>query len=69
MGLGGLELRPETAGYLDTLGRCYYAKGDYKSAVLHQSRAAELDPHSVQIRRQLEFFQQALKATQGQSKQ
>ncbi len=64
-----LELRPETAGYLDTLGRCYYAKGDYKSAVLHQSRAAELDPHSVQIRRQLESFQQALKATQGQSKQ
>jgi len=64
-----LELRPETPGYLDTLGRCYYAKGDYKSAVLYQSRAAELDPHSVQIRRQLEFFQQALKAAQGQSKQ
>ena len=64
-----LELRPETAGYLDTLGRCFYAKGDYKSAVLHQSRAAELDPHSVQIRRQLEFFQQALKTAQSQSKQ
>jgi len=64
-----LELRPETAGYLDTLGRCYYAKKDYKNAVLHQSRAAELDPHSVQIRRQLEFFQQALEAAQGQSKQ
>ncbi len=64
-----LELRPETPGYLDTLGRCYYAKGDYKSAVLHQSRAAELEPHSVQIRRQLEFFQQALKAAQSQAKQ
>lgn len=57
--LRSLELRPETAGYLDTLGRCYYAKGDYKNAVLHQSRAAELDPHSGQILRQLELFKQA----------
>ncbi len=31
-----LELRPDTAGYLDTLGRCFYAKGDYKNAVLNQ---------------------------------
>jgi tetratricopeptide (TPR) repeat protein len=54
-----LELRPETAGYLDTLGQCYYAKGDYKNAVVHQSRAAELDPHSRQISRQLEFFRRA----------
>lgn len=64
-----LELRPETAGYIDTLARCLYAKGDYKSAVQHQSHAAELDPHSAQIRRQLEFFRQALEAAQGQSKQ
>ena len=62
-----LELRPETAGYLDTLGRCFYAKGDYKNAVLQQSRAVELDPHSRQILRQLEFFQKALKAAQDQS--
>ena len=54
-----LELRPETAGYLDTLGQCYYAKADYKNAVVHQSRAAELDPHSRQISRQLEFFRRA----------
>ena len=54
-----LELRPETAGYLDTLGQCYYAKGDYKNAVVHQSRAAELDPHSGQILRQLELFKRA----------
>jgi tetratricopeptide (TPR) repeat protein len=54
-----LELRPETAGYLDTLGQCYYAKGDYKNAVVQQSRAAELDPHSGQILRQLEAFKRA----------
>ena len=58
-----LELRPNTSGYLDTLGRCYYAKGDYANAVKHQSRAVELDPHSGQIRRQLELFQQALDAS------
>jgi len=62
-----LELRPETAGYIDTLARCFYAKGDYKNAVLHQSHAVELDPHSAQIRRQLEFFRQALIASQGQT--
>jgi len=57
--LRSLELRPETAGYLDTLGRCYYAKGDYSNAVRYQSRAVELDPHSGQILRQLELFKQA----------
>lgn len=55
-----LEYMPDAAGYLDTLGRCYYAKEDYANAVKYQSRAAELDPHSGQIRRQLELFQQAL---------
>lgn len=58
-----LELRPNTAGYLDTLGRCYYAKGDYANAVKHQAHAVELEPHSGQIRRQLELFQQALGAS------
>lgn len=61
-----LELAPDTAGYLDTLGRCYYAKGDYENAVKHQSRAVELDPYAGQIRRQLELFQKALKAARKQ---
>jgi tetratricopeptide (TPR) repeat protein len=55
-----LELVPDAAGYLDTLGRCYYAKGDFVNAVKSQSRAVELEPHSGQIRRQLELFQKAL---------
>ena len=60
-----LELRPEAAGFLDTLGRCYYAKGDYKNAVKYQSQAVELDPFSGQIQRQLTLFQEALKKSQA----
>jgi hypothetical protein len=51
-----LELRPNYAGFLDTLGRCYYAKGDLVNALKYQSQAVKINPHSGQIRRQLEFF-------------
>jgi tetratricopeptide (TPR) repeat protein len=54
------ELRPNVAGYLDTLGRCYYALGDYANAVEFQSKAIELDPHSGQMNRQLVIFREAL---------
>lgn len=62
-----LELRPGTAGYLDTLGRCYFAKGDFASAVKYQSQAVKRDPHSGAIQRQLTLFEQAL-AKQGEPK-
>lgn len=55
-----LELKPNEAGYLDTLGRCYYHLGDYENAVKYQEQAVELDPHTQQIRRQLEQFREAL---------
>jgi tetratricopeptide (TPR) repeat protein len=57
-----LELRPDYPGYLDTLGRCYYAAGDFANAVKYQSQAVKLDQHSGQMRRQLEFFQKELAA-------
>jgi Flp pilus assembly protein TadD len=57
--LKSLELRPQTSGYLDTLGRCHFAKGDLENAIATQTRAVELEPHSLQIRRQLELFQKA----------
>jgi tetratricopeptide (TPR) repeat protein len=55
-----LELAPDTASYLDTLAHCYYAQGDFALAVKHQTRAAELDPHSGLIRKKLEVFRGAL---------
>ena len=55
-----LRLIPDEAGFLDTLGRCYYAVGDYENAVKSQSRAVELEPFSGLLTRQLTFFQEAL---------
>jgi tetratricopeptide (TPR) repeat protein len=55
-----LELSPNSAGYLDTLARCYYALGDYPAAVRYQRQAVERDPHGGQIRRQLELFERTL---------
>jgi len=61
-----LKLREDQAAYLDTLGRCYYAKGDLENAIKYQSRAVALAPHVDVIRRQLEFFK-AEKAKQEKS--
>jgi tetratricopeptide (TPR) repeat protein len=52
-----LKLRPGTGAYLDTLARCYYAKGDLPSAIKYQNEALQQDPHSGQMRRQLAFFE------------
>jgi tetratricopeptide (TPR) repeat protein len=60
-----LEYVPNSAGYLDTLGRCYYAKQDYENAVKYQARAVALEPHSGQIRRQMKLFEEALAADES----
>jgi tetratricopeptide (TPR) repeat protein len=57
-----LELQPNRAGFLDTLGRCYYAKGDYVNAVKYQTQAVALEPHSPQMLAQLSLFETALEA-------
>lgn len=62
-----LEIRPESPGHLDTLGRCYFALGDLDNAIKSQSRAIELEPHSQQMRRQLKVFEEA-KAKKAASK-
>jgi tetratricopeptide (TPR) repeat protein len=58
-----LEIKANTAAYLDTLGRCYYAVRDYQNAIKHQRMALELDPHSGQMRRQLQLFEKAAEET------
>ncbi len=64
-----LEYRPNTAAYLDTLGRCYYAKKDYVNAVKYQRQALQLQPYSGQMRRQLELFEKALAESNSPSAQ
>lgn len=59
LSLKSLELK-RAGGYLDTLAHCYYAKGDYENAVRTQQEAAELEPHSQAIVRQLKVFKAAL---------
>jgi tetratricopeptide (TPR) repeat protein len=63
-----LELRPGSASYLDTLGRCYFAKGDLEKAVECQLQAVALEPQMKQMAKQLELFQAALeKSRRGSS--
>jgi tetratricopeptide (TPR) repeat protein len=55
-----VELSPRTGGHYDTLAHVYFHQGDYENAVKQQTRAAELDPHSGLILRQLKVFRAKL---------
>ncbi|MGH7137509.1 MAG: hypothetical protein ACREHD_17325 [Pirellulales bacterium] len=65
-----VRANPRLAGsessLLDTLGRCYYAVGDYENAVKTQSKAVELEPESGMMASQLEIFREALKKNKKQ---
>ncbi|MEQ8849143.1 tetratricopeptide repeat protein [Botrimarina sp.] len=60
-----LSIAPDTAGYLDTLGRCLFAAGRLEEAIDAQRRAIQLEPHSGVMRRQLAEFEAALAARDG----
>lgn len=64
--LRSLALSKNNAGYLDTLGRCYYAAGNLEKAIEAQSRAVELQPEYQVMQRQLKFFQEELAKQQEQ---
>lgn len=53
------EMRQELGAYYDTLGRCYFAKGDLTNAIKYQTQALKFDPHSGQMKRQLALFEKA----------
>lgn len=54
-----LELVPNSWPYQDTLGRCYYAVGDYDNAIRYQKLAVEQAGYMQQMRRQLKLFEEA----------
>ncbi|MEO1497646.1 MAG: hypothetical protein AAFV43_10890 [Planctomycetota bacterium] len=55
-----LELLPDQPGLLDTLARCYFARGDVELAVETQRRAVELEPTAQVMQRQLAEFEAEL---------
>lgn len=55
-----LQLRPDEPGLLDTLARCYFARGDLELAVETQQRAVGLEPTAKVMQRQLVEFENAL---------
>jgi len=55
-----LELRPNEASYLDTLGCCYHAAGDLENAIKYQRQAVKLNPQLRVMRRQLKQFEKEL---------
>jgi tetratricopeptide (TPR) repeat protein len=57
------ELKSSEGGFRDTLAHVYFARGEFAKAVAEQSRAAELDPHSGLIQRQLGLFRKKLEET------
>ncbi len=66
--LKSLELSPNDPGYLDTLGHCYFALGDFDNAIKTQEKAAAADPESGLLARALERFR-AAKAEQDKGKE
>ena len=58
--LRSLELSPDSPSYLDTLGRCYYAAGEFEDAVRVQREAVRQHPHLQVMRDQLELIESAL---------
>jgi tetratricopeptide (TPR) repeat protein len=53
------------ASYFDTLGRCYYAAGDYKNAIKYQRQAIEKTSYMQVMHRQLALFEKSLAEKQG----
>jgi tetratricopeptide (TPR) repeat protein len=62
-----LNKRGETgsASFLDTLGRCYYAAGDYENAVKYEREAIAKVNYMQVMQRQLALFEKALADKKG----
>jgi len=58
-----IQLSPTSGGFYDTLAHVYYARGDYQNAVKTQTKAAQMEPHTRTIARQLEVFRKKWEET------
>ena len=52
-------------GYLDTLGRCFFAAGRYQDAIKVQRQAVQMSPFILVMQRQLTEFEAALAKVEG----
>ncbi|MBN1909587.1 MAG: hypothetical protein JW818_07610, partial [Pirellulales bacterium] len=59
-------LQPNNSSYHDTLGHCFFAKGDFANAVKSQIRAVEMEPYNLGMRKSLERFRKAYEKETGQ---
>ena len=53
------------ASFLDTLGRCYFAAGDFENAVKYERMAVAKIDYMQVMQRQLALFEKALAETKG----
>jgi len=60
-----VEMSPDSGAYYDTLAHVYFGQGDFENAVKYQARAAELEPHSGMINKQLQAFCAKLDESRG----
>ena len=63
-----IQLSPTSGGLYDTLAHVYYARGDYENAVKTQTKAAQMEPHTKAITRQLEVFRKKWEETKKEGK-
>lgn len=55
------SLAPDDPNIMDTLAEAYYASGDYRSAIVWEEKALEMDPDNEFFKEQLEKFTDGLK--------
>ena len=55
-----IEMSPESGAYYDTLAHVYFGRGDFENAVIYQTKAVALEPHSGLINKKLAVFRQKL---------
>jgi tetratricopeptide (TPR) repeat protein len=64
--LTAVELRPENAGYADTLAEVHFARGEVEKAVAAAQRAVQLAPRDQRLAKRLQEFEAAQRGEKHQ---